>query len=56
MFTFYVDPAAMQPEPGASPFAQRSALTLGIFFVMAFYYLVYYGGVLWKSRALRATP
>jgi hypothetical protein len=32
----------------------RSPLTVGIFFVLAGYYLYYYGWVLWKSKHLKA--
>jgi hypothetical protein len=32
----------------------RSPLTVGIFFVLAGYYLWYYGWVLWKSKHLKA--
>jgi len=32
----------------------RSPLTVGIFFVLAGYYLWYYGSVLWKSKHLKA--
>jgi hypothetical protein len=32
----------------------KSPLTVGIFFVLAGYYLWYYGSVLWKSRHLKA--
>jgi threonine/homoserine/homoserine lactone efflux protein len=32
----------------------RSPLTLGAFFVLAGYYLYYYGWVLWKSKHLEA--
>jgi hypothetical protein len=56
-FTVYADRAAAAAAmaPGASPFAglQRSPLTLGIFFLMAAYYLVYYGGVLRRARELQ---
>jgi hypothetical protein len=37
---------------GATP---RSPLTLGVFCLMAGYYVFYYGGVLWKGRTLRAS-
>lgn len=39
-----------------SPFTgmPRSPLTLGVFCLMAGYYVFYYGGVLWKGRDLRA--
>jgi hypothetical protein len=33
----------------------RSPLTVGIFFVLAGYYLYYYGWVLWKSKHLEAS-
>ena len=32
----------------------RSPLTVGIFFVLAGYYLYYYGWLLWKSKHLEA--
>jgi hypothetical protein len=32
----------------------KSPLTVGIFFVLAGYYVWYYGWVLWKSKHLRA--
>jgi hypothetical protein len=32
----------------------RSPLTVGVFFVLAGYYLYYYGWVLWKSKHLKA--
>lgn len=41
---------ASAASPGAG--LQRSPLTLGVFFVMAAYYVAYYAGVLWKGRAL----
>ncbi len=54
MFTLYVDRAAVAAAAGAAPFSgmSRSPLTVGIFFVMAAYYIVYYAGVLLKARRL----
>jgi hypothetical protein len=58
LFTLYADPVAARAAQGATPFAalQRSPLTLGIFFLMATYFLAYYGAVLWKGRALTVPP
>jgi hypothetical protein len=42
------------PSAGSAPAAMvRSPLTAGIFFVLAGYYLCYYGWVLWKSKHLK---
>lgn len=45
--------AAQNPQLQASPFAayQRSPLTLGIYFLLAGYYICYYVNVIIKSRA-----
>lgn len=47
--------AAQDPQLQASPFAayQRSPLTLGIYFLLAGYYISYYVSVILKSRSLR---
>jgi hypothetical protein len=47
--------AAQDPQLQASPFAayQRSPLTLGIYFLLAGYYICYYVSVILKSRSLR---
>ena len=42
------------PSAGSTPASMvRSPLTAGIFFVLAGYYLCYYGWVLWKSKHLK---
>jgi hypothetical protein len=43
-----------EAQAGASPFAgfQRSPLTMGLFFLLAGYYVSYYAGVLAKARKL----
>jgi integral membrane sensor domain MASE1 len=41
------------PPPGMASYVS-SPLTLGLFFVLAGYYLCYYGLVLWKSKHLNA--
>jgi hypothetical protein len=48
--------AAQNPQLQNSPLAayQRSPLTLGIYFLLAGYYICYYVGVIMKSRALQA--
>jgi hypothetical protein len=56
---YSASPAASAPGAGASQaFAPasmvRSPLTLGLFFVLAGYYVFFYGWVLWKSRRLKA--
>ncbi|MGH8306759.1 MAG: DUF1453 domain-containing protein [Gammaproteobacteria bacterium] len=47
-----VQQASQMNQMQASPFAsyQRSPLTLGIYFILAGYYICYYAGVLIKSR------
>ncbi|MGH8397603.1 MAG: DUF1453 domain-containing protein [Gammaproteobacteria bacterium] len=49
--------AAQTTQMPTSPFAayQRSPLTLGIYFILAGYYICYYAGVLIKSRQHRQT-
>jgi hypothetical protein len=43
------------PSQGFAPAPMlRSPLTVGVFFVLAGYYLYYYGWVLWKSKHLEA--
>jgi hypothetical protein len=53
---FTVSEHATQVAPGTSPFAgiQRSPLTLGLFFLLAGYYVTYYAGVLKKTAVLAA--
>jgi hypothetical protein len=48
------DAAASAPpaQPGLSSFVS-SPLTLGLFYVLAGYYVVYFGLVLWKSKHLK---
>jgi hypothetical protein len=50
--------AAQNPQLQASPFAayQRSPLTLGIYFLLAGYYICYYVSVIMKSRTLGSAP
>jgi len=50
---FTISERATEAASGASPFAgvQRSPLTLGLFFLLAGYYVTYYVGVLKKARA-----
>ena len=57
MFSIY-EARALDPATAPSPGFQRSPLTLGIFFLMATYYVGYYAGVLRKARGLdvAATP
>jgi hypothetical protein len=57
MFSVY-EARALDPSAASSPSFQRSPLTLGIYFLMATYYVVYYAGVLRKARGLdvAATP
>jgi hypothetical protein len=46
---------APDPSLAFAPISMvRSPLTVGIFFVLAGYYLWYYGSVLWKSKHLKA--
>jgi hypothetical protein len=47
MVTLYE--SGSEATPGAG--LQRSPLTIGIFFLMATYYVAYYAGVLQKARA-----
>ncbi|MGA9853119.1 MAG: DUF1453 domain-containing protein [Gammaproteobacteria bacterium] len=49
--------AAHTTQMQTSPFAayQRSPMTLGIYFILAGYYICYYAGVLIKSRELQQT-
>jgi hypothetical protein len=44
---------AAQMTTGADPFAglQRSPLTLALYLLLAGYYVTYYSGLLWKTRA-----
>jgi predicted alpha/beta-fold hydrolase len=51
MFSVY-EARALSPSAASSPSFQRSPLTLGIFFLMATYYVAYYAGVLRKVRDL----
>jgi hypothetical protein len=55
---FTLSERATEAASGASPFAgvQRSPLTLGLFFLLAGYYVTYYAGVLRKARALSLPP
>ncbi len=47
-------PAPMNPSHAYPPDSMvRSPLTAGIFFILAGYYLCYYGLVLWKSKHLK---
>jgi hypothetical protein len=57
MFSIY-EARALDPSATPSPSFQRSPLTLGIYFLMATYYVAYYAGVLRKARGLdvAATP
>ncbi len=50
----YVADAASPSLAFAPTSMVRSPLTVGIFFVLAGYYLWYYGSVLWKSKHLKA--
>jgi hypothetical protein len=53
---FTVSERATQVASGVSPYAglQQSPLTLGLFFLLAGYYVTYYAGVLRKAAALGA--
>lgn len=48
--------AAQNPQTQMTPFDayQRSPLTLGIYFILASYYICYYAGVLIKSRSAQS--
>ncbi|HEV7612189.1 MAG TPA: hypothetical protein VGO37_09965 [Steroidobacteraceae bacterium] len=46
--------AADRPQAFGPESMMRSPLTLGIIFVLAGYYVCYYGRVLWKSKHLKA--
>jgi hypothetical protein len=47
--------AAADPAQAFAPASMvRSPFTVGVFFVLAGYYLYYYGWVLWKSKHLEA--
>jgi hypothetical protein len=52
---FTVSERATQVASGVSPYAglQQSPLTLGLFFLLAGYYVTYYAGVLRKAALLR---
>jgi hypothetical protein len=54
---FTVSEHAAQVAPGTSPFAGvgRSPFTLGLFFLLAGYYVAYYAGVLKRSGAQSAS-
>jgi hypothetical protein len=54
MFSVY-EARALSPSGSPAPSFQRSPLTLGIFFLMATYYVAYYAGVLRKARTMGAT-
>jgi hypothetical protein len=54
MFSVY-EARALSPWGPPAPGFQRSPLTLGIFFLMATYYVAYYAGVLRKARTMGAT-
>jgi hypothetical protein len=45
---------AADPSHAFGPAPLKSPLTAGVFFVLAGYYLSYYGWVLWKSKHLEA--
>jgi hypothetical protein len=53
MFSVY-EARARSPSGSPAPSFQRSPLTLGIFFLMATYYVAYYAGVLRKARTMGA--
>ena len=47
---------SLDPSKAFAPASMvRSPLTIGIFFVLAGYYLFYYAWVLWKSKHLEAS-
>lgn len=57
----YLSPPASSAAPGFDPAAGlspasvvQSPLTLGLFFVLAGYYICYYALVLWKSKHIKA--
>ncbi len=56
MVSLYSTPQ-LAPQPGADPFAQltQSPLTLGMVLLTIGYYLMYTGGVLYKSRGITGT-
>lgn len=51
-------PVASAAATPGNPFTSmpRSPLTLGVFCLMAGYYVFYYGGVLWKGSKMRHDP
>jgi len=53
MFSVY-EARALTAAGSPAPSFQKSPLTLGIFFLMATYYVAYYAGVLRKARAMGA--
>ena len=53
VFSVY-EARALSPSGSSVPSFQRSPLTLGIFFLMASYYVAYYAGVLKKARTMGA--
>jgi hypothetical protein len=53
MFSVY-EARALSPTGAPAPSFQKSPFTLGIFFLMASYYVAYYAGVLRKARTMRA--
>ena len=48
IFTIYTTPMASGGDPFAG--AQRSPITVGIYFIMAAYYIAFYWGVMRKSK------
>jgi hypothetical protein len=53
VFSVY-EARALAPSGGPAPGFPRSPLTLGIFFLMATYYVAYYAGVLRTARTMEA--
>jgi hypothetical protein len=50
LVTVYQSAALAAPGQAPIPSMQRSPLTLGLFFLLAAYYVTYYGAVLMRSR------
>ncbi len=53
MFSVY-EARALTSAGGPAPSFQRSPLTLGVFFLMASYYVAFYAGELRKARTMGA--
>jgi hypothetical protein len=56
LFTVYAHSAEIGQGTPTTNGLQRSPLTLGLYFLLAAYYVAYYAGLLKRERALRAAP